>query len=161
MNFVSDLLRTQRGHDVVWVIVDRLTKSTHFLPMNMKYFMEKLVQLYMDEIIRLHGVPMSIVSDRDPRFIFRFWQKLQEVLGTKLNLSATYHHQMDRQSEKIIQTLEHMLRTCILDFGGSWGQHITLVKFAYNNSYYSSIQMASYETLYESVNAQIRQFIES
>ena len=91
---------------------------------------------------------MSIVSDRDPRFVSRFWQKFQETLGTQLNLSTTYHPQTDGQSERTIQTLEDMLRTCILDFGGSWGQHMTLVEFAYNNSYHSSIQMALYEALY-------------
>ncbi|XP_071906041.1 uncharacterized protein [Coffea arabica] len=114
----------------------------------MKYSMDKLAQVYMDEIVRLHGVPISIVSDRDPRFVSRFWQKFQETLGTKLNLSTTYHSQTDGQSERTIQTLEDMLRTCILDFGGNWGQHMTLVEFTYNNSYHSSIQMAPYEALY-------------
>ncbi|XP_071918797.1 uncharacterized protein [Coffea arabica] len=142
------LPRTQKGHDAVWVIVDRLTKSAHFLPVNMKYSMEKLAQLYMDEIVRLHGIPVSIVSDRDPRFVSRFWQQLQGTLGTKLNFSITYHPQTDGQSERTIQTLEDMLRTCILDFGGSWGQYMALVEFAYNNSYHSSIQMAPYEALY-------------
>ncbi|XP_071928109.1 uncharacterized protein [Coffea arabica] len=99
------------------------------------------------EVVRLHGVPVSIVSDRDPRFVSRFWQKFQETLGTKLNLSTTYHPQTDGQSERTIQTLEDMLRTCILDFGGNWGQHMTLVEFAYNKSYHSSIQMAPYEAL--------------
>ena len=148
MDFVSGLPRTQKGHDAVWVIVDRLTKSAHFLPVNMKYSMEKLAQLYMDEIVRLHGVPVSIVSDRDPRFVSRFLQQLQGTLGTKLNFSTTYHPQTDGQSERTIQTLEDMLRTCILDFGGSWGQYMALVEFAYNNSYHSSIQMAPYEALY-------------
>ena len=84
MNFVSGLPRTQREHDAIWIIVNRLTKSTHFLPISMKYFLEKLAKLYLDEIIRLHGIPVSIVSDRDPRFVSRFWQKMQESLGTKL-----------------------------------------------------------------------------
>ncbi|XP_027158268.1 uncharacterized protein LOC113759889 [Coffea eugenioides] len=109
---------------------------------------QQLARVYMEEIVRLHGVPVSIVSDRDPRFVSRFWQKFQETLGTKLNLSTTYHPQTDEQSEQMIQTLEDMLRTCVLDFGGSWGQHMTLVEFAYNNSYHSSIQMAPYEALY-------------
>ena len=148
MDFVSGLPRTQKGHDAVWVIVDRLTKSTHFFPINMRYSMEKLAQLYMDEIMRLHGIPVNIVSDKDPRFVSRFWQQLQGVLGTKLNFSTNYHPQIDGQSERTIQTLENMLRTCILDFGGSWGQYMALVEFVYNNSYDSSIQMAPYETLY-------------
>ncbi|XP_027158198.1 uncharacterized protein LOC113759821 [Coffea eugenioides] len=148
MDFVSGLPRTQKGHDAIWVIVDRLTKTAHFLPVNMKYSLEKLAKLYMDEVVRLHGVPVSIVSDRDPRFVSRFWQKLQEALGTKLNYSTAYHPQTDGQSERTIQTLEDMLRACIVDFGGGWSQYLTLVEFAYNNSYHSSIQMAPYEALY-------------
>ena len=91
MDFVLGLPRTQRDHDAIWVIVDRLTKSAHFLPINMKYPLEKLAKLYLDEIIRLHGIPVSIVSDRDPRFVSRFWQNMQEMLGTKMNFSTTYH----------------------------------------------------------------------
>ncbi|XP_071939216.1 uncharacterized protein [Coffea arabica] len=137
MDFVTGLPRSQRGHDAVWVIVDRLTKSAHFLPVNMSYSLEKLAKLYTEEIMRLHGIPVSIVSDRDPRFV-----------GTKLKLSTAYHPQTDGQSERTIQTLEDMLRFCILDFGGSWSQYMTLAEFAYNNSYQASIQMAPYEALY-------------
>ena len=114
----------------------------------MKYPLEKLANLYMDEIMRLYGIPVCIVSDRDPRFVFRFWQKFQEISGTKLNLSTTYHSQTDRQSERTIQILENMLKSCIMEFGGSWSHHMTLVEFAYNNTYHASIQMAPYETLY-------------
>ena len=95
MNFVSDLSRTQKIRDAIWVIVDRLTKSAHFLLINMKYLLEKLAKLYLDEIIRLHDIPVSIVSDRDLRFVSKFWQKMQEILGTKLNFNTTYHHQTD------------------------------------------------------------------
>ncbi|XP_027171714.1 uncharacterized protein LOC113771319 [Coffea eugenioides] len=86
----------------------------------MKSSLEKLAKLYLDEIIRLHGIPVGIVSDRDPRFVSPLWQKMQEMLGTKLSFSTTYHPQTDGQSERTIQTLENMLRTCILDFGKSW-----------------------------------------
>ena len=96
----------------------------------------------------MHGVPTSIVSDRDSKFTSRFWRALQQSLGTQLNLSTTYHPQTDRQTERTIQTLEDMLRACILDDGGSWDEHLPLVEFAYNNSYHSSIGMASYEALY-------------
>ena len=110
MNFVTGLPRSQKGHDAVWVVVDWLTKTAHFLSVNMKYPLEKLANLYMDEIVRLHGIPVSIVSDRVPRFVSRFWQKFREILGTKLNLSTAYHPQTDGQSERTIQTLEDMLR---------------------------------------------------
>ena len=110
--------------------------------------MERLARLYLNEVVRLHGVPISIVSDRDPRFTSRFWPKLQEAFGTTLKFSTAYHPQTDGQSERTIQTLEDMLRACICDFQGSWDQHLPLVEFAYNNSYHASIGMAPYEALY-------------
>ena len=91
MDFVTGLPRTQRQHDAIWVIVDRLTKSAHFLPVNVEDSLEKLSRLYVDEIERLHGVPMSIVSDRDPRFTSRFWPSLQTALGTRLHFSTAFH----------------------------------------------------------------------
>ena len=98
--------------------------------------------------VRLHGVPISIVSDRDPRFTSRFWKKLQEALGTKLHFSTAFHPQTDGQSERIIQILEDMLRCCILEFSSSWERYLPLIEFAYNNSFQSSIKMAPYEALY-------------
>ena len=95
MDFVIGLPRTQRQHDAIWVIVDRLTKSTHFLPVNVEDSFEKLAQLYVDEIVRLHGVPVSIVSDRDPRFTSRFWPSLQTALGSRLHFSTAFHPQTD------------------------------------------------------------------
>jgi len=113
MDFVTHLPKSVRGHDAVWVIVDRLTKSVHFFPVNLRISMAKLAQLYIREIVRLHGVPSSIVSDRDPRFTSRFWQTLQDSLGTRLRMSSAYHPQTDGQSERTIQSLEDLLRTCI------------------------------------------------
>jgi transposase InsO family protein len=110
--------------------------------------MEKLAKLYIDEVVSRHGVPLSIVSDRDSRFTSNFWNGLQKELGTRLNLSTAYHPQTDGQSERTIQTLEDMLRSCVIDFGGSWDSHLPLVEFAYNNSYHSSIGMAPFEALY-------------
>ena len=104
--------------------------------------------MYVNEVVRLHGVPLSIVSDRDPRFTSRFWLSLQRELGTKLNFSTAFHPQTDGQSERTIQTLEDMLRACILEFRGSWDEHVALMEFAYNNQYHSSIDMAPYEALY-------------
>ncbi|GJT27031.1 reverse transcriptase domain-containing protein [Tanacetum coccineum] len=93
-------------------------------------------------------VPISIISDRDSRFTSRFWQSMQEALGTRLDMSTAYHPQTDGQSERTIQTLEDMLRACVLDFGGSWDVHLPLVEFSYNNSYHSSVRCASFEALY-------------
>ncbi|KAJ9557680.1 hypothetical protein OSB04_012294 [Centaurea solstitialis] len=110
--------------------------------------MDQLAKLYIKEVVRRHGVPLSIVSDRDSRFTSQFWHGLQEGLGTKLKLSTAYHPQTDGQSERTIQTLEDMLRSFVIDFGGSWDTHLPLVEFAYNNSFHSSIGMAPFEALY-------------
>lgn len=109
MDFVTGLPRSPKGNDAIWVIVGRLSKSAHFLAMKVGQPISKLTQQYLNEIVRFHGVPMSIVSDRDPRFTSRFWGSLHKCLGTQLRLSTTYHPQTDGQSEKTIQTLEDML----------------------------------------------------
>ncbi|KAK5775809.1 hypothetical protein PVK06_043751 [Gossypium arboreum] len=148
MDFVSGLPLSASKKDAIWVIVDRLTKSAHFIPVRTDFSLDKLAELYVSQIIRLHGVPISIVSDRDPRFTSRFSKKLQEALGTKLHFSTAFHPQTDGQSERIIQILEDMLRCCILEFSGAWERYLPLVEFAYNNSFQSSIKMAPYEALY-------------
>ncbi|KAI3732715.1 hypothetical protein L1987_63922 [Smallanthus sonchifolius] len=102
MDFVMKLPRTSRGNDAIWVLIDRLTKSAHFLPIKETFSMDKLAQLYVNEIVTLHGVPLSIMSDRDSRFTSRFWQSFRKALGTKLNLSTAYHPQTYGQSERTI-----------------------------------------------------------
>jgi hypothetical protein len=99
MDFVVGLPRTPSGYDAIWVIVDRLTKSAHFLSVRINSPLNQLARLYIQEIIRLHGVPKSIVSDRDPRFTSRFWETLQGALGTQLRINTSYHPQTDGQSE--------------------------------------------------------------
>ncbi|GJR16555.1 reverse transcriptase domain-containing protein [Tanacetum coccineum] len=148
MDFITKLPRSSSGHDAIWVIVDRLTKSAHFLEIREDYSMEKLARLYIDEIVARHGVPTSIISNRDGRFTSRFWQMMQKALGTRLDMSMTNHPQTDGQSEHTIQTLEDMLRACVIDFGGSWNIHLPLAEFSYNNSYHSSIRCAPFEALY-------------
>ncbi|TYH01444.1 hypothetical protein ES288_A09G058800v1 [Gossypium darwinii] len=148
MDFVSGLPLSSRKKDAIWVVVDRLTKSTHFILVRSDYSLDKLVELYISDIVRLHGVPLPIVSDRDPRFTLRFWKKLQDALGTKLHFNTAFHPQIDGQSEWIIQILEDMLRCCILEFEGTWEQYLRLIEFAYNNSFQSSIKKAPHEALY-------------
>ena len=148
MNFVTHLPRTPQGHDAVWVIVDRLTKSAQFLAMRMTFTLERFCRLYIREIVRLHGVLVSIVSDRDQRFTKHFWKSFQKAIGKRLTMRITFHLQTDGQSKMTIQVLEDLLRACILDHKGSWEEHFPLVEFAYNNSYQASIQMAPYEALY-------------
>ncbi|KAJ9544460.1 hypothetical protein OSB04_024167 [Centaurea solstitialis] len=141
MDFVTKLPKTKKGHDSIWVIVDRLTKSAHFLPIKESFSIDRLAQLYVDEIVMRHGVPISIISVRDSRFTSRFWQSLQAALGTSVDLSTAYHPQTDDQTERTIQTL----RICYVHV---WDDHLPLVEFSYNNSYHTSIQCAPYEALY-------------
>ncbi|GJZ71454.1 putative reverse transcriptase domain-containing protein [Tanacetum coccineum] len=148
MDLVTKLPRSSGGYDAIWVIVDRLTKSAHFLPIREDFKTEKLARIYINEIVARHGVPVSIISDRDGRFASHLWQALQKALGTKLNMSTAYHPETDGQSERTIQTLEDMLRACVMDFGGSWDTHLPLVEFSYNNSYHASIKCAPFEALY-------------
>ncbi|GJZ70432.1 putative reverse transcriptase domain-containing protein [Tanacetum coccineum] len=148
IDFITKLPRSKSGHDTIWVIVDRLTKSAHFLAIRKDYSTEKLAKIYVDEIVARHGVPVSIISDRDGRFTSRCWQTMQKALGTRVDMSTAYHPQMDKQSEHTIQTLEDMLRACVIDFGGSWDVHLPLAEFSYNNSYHSSIRCAPFEALY-------------
>ena len=119
MDFMSDFPLTQKKHDSVWVIVDILAKSVHFLPFQLDYSMDRLTKLYVSEIVKLHGIPLSIVSDRDPRFTSRFWKELQSALRTQLNFSTAFHPQTYGQFEIVIQVLEDMLQGCVLDFLGS------------------------------------------
>ncbi|GKA31404.1 putative reverse transcriptase domain-containing protein [Tanacetum coccineum] len=121
MDFVTKLPKSSSGHDTIWVVVDRLTKSAHFLPIREDYKTEKLAKIYTNEI---------------------------KALGTRLDMSTAYHPQTDGQSEHTIQTLEDMLRACVMDFGGSWDTHLPLIEFSYNNSYHTSIKCAPFEALY-------------
>jgi hypothetical protein len=148
MDFIVGLPKTLSGNDALWVIVDRLTKSAHFLPVSITVTPERLAKMYVKEIVRLHGVPLSIVSDRDTRFVSEFWQSVHHAMGTGLAFSTAFHPQTDGQTERVNQVLEDMLRACVLDFQGSWENFLPLVEFAYNNSYHSSIGMAPYEALY-------------
>nr|CAI44621.1 B1168G10.5 [Oryza sativa Japonica Group] len=124
MDFITGLPRTSSGHDSIWVIVDRLTKVAHFIPVKTTYSGSRLAELYMARIVCLHGVPKKIVSDRGSQFTSKFWKKLQEEMGSKLNFSTAYHPQTDGQTER------------------------TYAEFSYNNSYQASLQMAPYEALY-------------
>ncbi|GJW27144.1 putative reverse transcriptase domain-containing protein, partial [Tanacetum coccineum] len=134
MDFVSKLPKTSIGHDTIWVIVDRLTKSAHFIPTRATDSMETLTRLYIKEIVSQHGVPISIILDRDSHFTSRFWESVQNALGTQLHMSTSYHPETDGQSERTIQTLEDMLRACVIDFGKGWELTITIRgKFFLNN----------------------------
>ncbi|GJU11920.1 putative reverse transcriptase domain-containing protein [Tanacetum coccineum] len=148
MDFVTKLPKSSQGYDTIWVIVDRLTKSAIFMPMREVDPLDKLARMYLKEVVTKHGIPVSIICDRDPRFASNFWRSLQKALGTSLDMSTAYHPQTDGQSERTIQTLEDMLRACVIDFGNGWVKHFPLVEFSYNNSYHASIKAAPFEALY-------------
>ena len=132
---------------MIWVIVDRLTKSTHFIPIKENNSTEKLADVYICEVVARHGVLVSMVSNRDVQFTSRFWKKFHEELGTQVHFSTTLHLQTYSQSERNVQTLEDMLRACVLDFGGSWDTYFPLVEFSYKNNYHASIDRPPFEIL--------------
>ncbi|GJV66212.1 putative reverse transcriptase domain-containing protein [Tanacetum coccineum] len=148
MDFITKLPRSSQGFDTIWVIVDRLTKSAHFLPIRENDPLDKLARLYLNRVVARHGIPASIICDRDGRFTSNFWRSFQKALGTDISMSTAYHPETDGQSERTIQTLEDMLRACVIDFGKGWVKHLPLAEFSYNNSYHASIKAAPYEALY-------------
>ncbi|WVZ52748.1 hypothetical protein U9M48_003778, partial [Paspalum notatum var. saurae] len=148
MDFIVGLPRTPKGNDSIWVIVDRLTKSAHFIPVKATHNAPRLAELYIQNVLRLHGVPISIVSDRGPQFTARSWKSLHEALGTKLDYSTAYHPQIDGQAERVNQLLEDLLRACVLTYGPNWEDSLPYVEFSYNNSYQASIEMSPFQALY-------------
>ncbi|GKC36289.1 reverse transcriptase domain-containing protein [Tanacetum coccineum] len=117
MDFITTLPKSSQGFDTIWVIVDRLTKSAHFLPIRENDPLDKLARLYLNRIVARHGIPVSIICDRDGRFTLNFWKSFQKALGTDISMSTAYHPETDGQSERTIQTLKDMLRACVIDFG--------------------------------------------
>ena len=148
MDFIVGLPRTRDGYGSIWVIVDRLTKVAHFIPVKTTYSGAKLAELYISSIICLHGVPKKIILDRGSQFTSRFWKSFHENMDTKLNFSLAYHSQTDGHTERTNQVLEDMLRACALKHGGSWDKSLPYAEFSYNNSYQTSLKMSLFETLY-------------
>jgi transposase InsO family protein len=148
MDFIVGLPKTAKGFDSIWVIIDRLTKTAHFLPDKMKYPVVAYAEHYIARILILHGVPKTIVSDRGLQFVSKFWEELHKSLGTKLLHSSTYHPQTSGQTKRVNQILEIILRACVLEFPHKWGDCLPLAEFSYNNSYQESIKMAPFEALY-------------
>jgi hypothetical protein len=148
MDFIVGLPLTARKKDSIWVIIDRLTKTAHFIAVHTTYSVQQYAELYMDHIVLFHGIPKTIISDRGTQFVARFWEQLHECLGTKLIRSSSYHPQTDGQTERINQILEDMLRASILHFDKSWDKCLSLAEFSYNNSYQASLKMAPFDALY-------------
>nr|GEX32896.1 putative reverse transcriptase domain-containing protein [Tanacetum cinerariifolium] len=148
MDFITKLPKSPQGFDTIWVIVDQLTKSAHFLPIRENDPLDKMARLYLNRIVARYGIPVSIICDRDGRFTSNIWRLFQKALGTDISMSTAYHPETDGQSERTIQTLEDMLHACMINFGKGWLKHLPLCEFSYNNSYHASIKAAPYEALY-------------
>jgi len=148
MDFIVGLPNTSQHHDSIWVIIDRLTKTTHFIPVHTTCNAKRYAEIYLDRIVCLHRVPKTIISDRGAQLIARFWKQLQESLGTKLIRSLAYHLQTDGQIERVNQILEDMLRACVIHYDKNWDKYLPLAKFSYNNSYQASLKMTPFEALY-------------
>jgi hypothetical protein len=130
-----------------WVIVDRLTKVPHFIPIKKTYIGPQLAELYMSRIVCLHGVTKKIVSDRGNKLTLKFWERMHETMDTQLNFCSTCHPRTDGQSERVNQVLEDMLRARALQYGRSWDKSLLYAEFSYNNSYQESLKMAVFEML--------------
>jgi transposase InsO family protein len=132
MDFIVRLPRTQSGYDSIWVIVDRLTKVAHFIPVKTTYSVPQLTELYMSRIVCLHGVPKKIVSNRGTQYTSKFWERLHETLDTQLCFSSSYHAQTDGQTERVNQILEDILRACALQYRRSWDKSLSYAEFSHN-----------------------------
>jgi hypothetical protein len=148
MDFIDGLPKTPKGNDSIWVIVDRFTKVAHIIPVHTTYGGDKLAKLYIDNILKLHGVPKFIVSDRGAQFVSKFWRSLHQALKTKLDFSSAYHPQADGQTKRVNQVLEDILRACVLTYGKNWEDNLAFAEFSYNNGYHTSLKKAPFEVLY-------------
>jgi hypothetical protein len=147
-DFITGLPRIQSGYDSSWIVLDRLTKVIHFIPVKTTYSGPQLAELYMARIVCLHGVTKKTVSDKGTQFTSRFWERLHETLDTQLRFSSAHHPQTASQTKRVNHILEDMLRACALQYGRSWDKSLSYAKFSYNNSYQESLKMAPFEMLY-------------
>jgi hypothetical protein len=148
MDFITGLPRTNKQHDSIMVVVDKLTKVAHFIPLKTTHRAADVANIFLKEVARLHGIPKTIVSDRDPKFTSNFWKGLFKGFRTNLNFSTAYHPESDGQTERINRVIEDMLRMYVMDKPSRWEDYLHLVEFAYNNGYHTSLKMSPFEALY-------------
>jgi hypothetical protein len=148
MDFVVGFPLTSHRHNAIFLIVDKLTKSAHFIPVGDTYDVTHVACVFLSEVIHLHEIPKKMISDRDSRFTSRFWTSFKSALGTQLNLSTTCHTETDGKIQRVNKVMEYMLRMYVMDNQTHWEKYLPLVEFAYNNSFHSSIGMPPSETLY-------------
>jgi hypothetical protein len=148
MDFIVGLLLTSSGDNSIWVIVDHLTKSVHYIPISTTYRVRKYAELYISHIIHYHGILKTIISGRGSIFVTRFWEQLHDCLGTYLLQSSAYHPQIDGQTERVNQIIEDMLHACVLNDGPKFDKHLPLAEFSYKNSYQESINLSPFKALF-------------
>ena len=147
MDFITGLPRTSKQHDSIMVVVDKLTKATHFIPLKTTLKETNVFNIFMKEVARLHEIPKTIVSDRDPKFTSNFWKGLFKGFRTNMNFSTTYHPESDGQTEWVNQVIEDMLSMYVMDKPFKWEDYLHLVDFSYNNGYQASLTMSPFEAL--------------
>jgi hypothetical protein len=148
MDSITKLPRTSKQHDSIMVVVDKLTKVAHFILVKLTHKAANIVDVYMREIARLHGISKTIVSNRDPKFTSKFWKGLFNGTGTNLNFSTAYHPESDGQTERVNQVIEDTLMMYVMDKPSKWEDYLHLVEFSYNNGYQASLKMSPFEALY-------------
>jgi hypothetical protein len=148
MDFITKMPRTNKQHDAIMVVVDKLTKVAHFVPIKLTHKAFNIVDVYIREIARLHGIPKTIVSDRDPKFTSNFCKGLFNGFGTNLNFSTTYIPESDGQTERVNKVIKNMLRMYVMDKQSKWEDYLQLVEFSYSNGYQTSLKMSPFEALY-------------
>jgi hypothetical protein len=148
IDFITKLPRIAKQHDSIMMVVDNLTKVAHFIPAKLTHKETKIVDIYMKEIFRLHGVPKEIVSNKDPKFTSNFGKGLFKGFGTNMNFITTYHLESDGKTKRVNQVNEDILRMCVMDKPSKWEDYLHLVDFDYNNGYRASLNMSPFEELY-------------
>jgi transposase InsO family protein len=147
IDFVTDLPRSE-GKDVIMVVVDRFTKSAHFIPLSHLYTVADVAHQFFQTIYTLHGLPTSIITYRDPIFTSEFWQELLKLFGIQLNMSSAYYPQTDGQTERVNQCLEHYLRSMLLDHPKKWTKWLPLAPWWYNSTFHHSLRTSPFQTLF-------------
>lgn len=147
MDFIEKLPKSE-GYDTILVVVDRFSKYAHFLALKHPFTASQVAQILLDQVVKLHGLPKSIVSDRDKIFTSHFWTQLFKLMGTKLSLSTAYHPQSDGQSERVNQCLEMYLRCAVHAQPQKWKAWLPLAEFWYNTAHHSSLGCSPFKVLY-------------
>lgn len=147
IDFITGLPKSD-GKEVIMVVVDRLTKYAHFLPLSHPYTALTVAQAFLENVYKHHGLPTSIITDRDPIFTSRFWQELMNLIGIKLNMSSAYHPQSDGQTERVNQCLENYLRSMLIAQPQRWTKWLSLAQWWYNSNFHSSLKTSLFQALY-------------